>query len=591
MPLDGMSLHALTRELDALLTGGRVEKVLQPEKDEIHLIIRSQYKNHRLVMSASANHPRVLITSQSKANPLQAPMFCMLLRKRLSGAAILSVSQPGMERILEMRLAAVDELGIREELTLRAELMGRHSNILLTDSKGRIVDCIKHITEEKSRVRETLPGLIYEYPPAQNKQNPLDLETEDFLSVLNGSESKAVCKVIADSISGLSLPTARSLACSVLSDGDLPLEKLTEDEKASLAQHLTEFFIQVKDGRLEPVLVQAGPGHTPEDFAPFPMALYPAAWQQPRDSLSEAMDDYYGQRDLQERMAQRTANMTHVVRQNLQRCQRKLAKQEDALNNAENMEQYRLFGELLTVHQQSVKKGMTSVSLMNYYDPDGAEVKIPLDPARSVMENAQAYYTRYRKAQVASNLVLQQIEENEEEIRYLGDLELSLTQCGSEAEVQEIHEELVKAGYLRSGKVKGAKSLPPSKPLHFISSDGYDIYVGRNNQQNDQLTLKTARKDDMWLHTQKIPGSHVIIKAKDGEISSQALSDAALLAAHFSKASTSSQVPVDFTRRGNVKKPSGAKPGFVVYTPHQTVYVTPQGDRMNDILLRQEGKV
>jgi predicted ribosome quality control (RQC) complex YloA/Tae2 family protein len=282
--------------------------------------------------------------------------------------------------------------------------------------------------------------------------------------------------------------------------------------------------------------------------------------------------------------------MTHVVRQNLQRCQRKLAKQEDALNNAENMEQYRLFGELLTVHQHAVRKGMQFVMLSNYYEPDGAEVKIPLDPAKSAMENAQSYYTRYRKAQVASNLVLQQIEENEEEIRYLSDLELSLTQCGSESEVQEIHEELIKAGYLRPGKVKGVKSLPPSRPLHFISSDGYDIYVGRNNHQNDQLTLKTARKDDMWLHTQKIPGSHVIIKAQDGEISSQALGEAALLAAHFSKASESSQVPVDFTRKTNVKKPAGAKPGFVVYTPHQTLYVSPQGDRMTDILARQEGK-
>ena len=230
---------------------------------------------------------------------------------------------------------------------------------------------------------------------------------------------------------------------------------------------------------------------------------------------------------------------------------------------------------------------MTSITLENYYDPEGGTVCIPLDPARSAMENAQAYYTKYRKAQVASKLVHHQIEENEEEIRYLSDLELSLAQCGSEAEVQEIHEELVKAGYLRPGKVKGVKSLPPSKPLRFLSSEGYEIYVGRNNQQNDQLTLRTARKDDMWLHTQKIPGSHVIIRSRDGEISPQALSEAALLAAHFSKAASSSQVPVDFTRRAYVKKPAGAKPGFVVYTPHQTLYVTPQGERMEAILKRQ----
>lgn len=586
MPLDGMSLHALARELNGLLAGGRVEKALQPEKDEIHLIIRSQYQNYRLVMSASANHPRVLITAQSKANPLQAPMFCMLLRKRLSGASVLSITQPGMERILEMRLLAADELGVKDELILRAELMGRHSNILLTDSSGRILDCIKHITEEKSRVRETLPGLSYTYPPAQDKRNPLELDAAGFASLLEAPLDKAISKHLADSLAGLALPTARALALGVLEDADMPLSRLSAPQRVQLAAHLAESFTKLDHAPLSPVLIQSGSG-TPEDFAPFPLPLYPIAWQQPRDTLCAAMDEYYHLRDLAERMAQRTANMVHVVRQNLQRCQRKLAKQQESLNNAENMDQFRLYGELITVHQQQVKKGMTSITLENYYDPEGGTVCIPLDPARSAMENAQAYYTKYRKAQVASKLVHHQIEENEEEIRYLSDLELSLAQCGSEAEVQEIHEELVKAGYLRPGKVKGVKSLPPSKPLRFLSSEGYEIYVGRNNQQNDQLTLRTARKDDMWLHTQKIPGSHVIIRSRDGEISPQALSEAALLAAHFSKAASSSQVPVDFTRRAYVKKPAGAKPGFVVYTPHQTLYVTPQGERMEAILKRQ----
>lgn len=586
MPLDGMSLRALARELNELLAGGRVEKALQPEKDEIHLIIRSQYKNHRLVMSASANHPRVLVTAQSKANPLQAPMFCMLLRKRLSGAVVLSVTQPGMERILEMRLLASDELGVRDELTLRAELMGRHSNILLTDSAGRIVDCIKHITEEKSRVRETLPGLPYCYPPAQDKRNPLELDPAAFEALLEAPLDKAVSKHLADSLAGLALPTARALVLGALEDSDMPLQALSAAQRARLAAHLADSFARLTVGALSPVLVHSG-GGVPEDFAPFPLPLYPALWQHPRDTLSAAMDEYYQRRDLAERMAQRTANMVHVVRQNLQRCQRKLAKQQESLDNVENMDTFRLYGELLTVHQQQAKKGMTSIVLENYYDPEGGTVSIPLDPARSAMENAQSFYTKYRKAQVASKLVHRQMEENEEEIRYLSDLELSLAQCTSEAEVQEIHDELVKAGYLRPGKVKGVKQLPPSKPLRFLSSEGYEIFVGRNNQQNDQLTLRTARKDDMWLHTQKIPGSHVIVRARDGEISTQALSEAAMLAAHFSKASASSQVPVDFTRRAYVKKPAGAKPGFVVYTPHQTLYVTPQGERMEAILARQ----
>ncbi len=320
------------------------------------------------------------------------------------------------------------------------------------------------------------------------------------------------------------------------------------------------------------------------------MALYPQSWNQPRETLSEAMDAFYTLRDRRDRIAQRTSHLFQVVRHNLQRCYKKLAKQQETIADASKAELYRLYGDLLTAYRAQVQKGACSVSLPNYYDEAYREITIPLDPALSPMENAQFYYKQYRKIHTAISMVHQQMEENQNEIQYLENVELSLSQCASEAEIQENHEELVRLGYLRPGKVKGAKSLAPSSPSHFLSSDGFDIYVGRNNLQNDKLTLHFAKKEDMWLHTQKIPGSHVIVKARNGTVSETALREAALLAAHFSKAANASNVPVDYTRKSNIRKPSGAKPGFVVYTSQHTVQVTPSSDNLAQLLSRKEEK-
>lgn len=501
-------------------------------------------------------------------------MFCMLLRKRLISGQIQSVKQPGLERILEIGIAAADELGVVSLLTLRTEIMGRHSNILLTDESGRIIDCVKHIDEEKSRVREALPGLPYTYPPAQDRENPLELNEEGFFTLLCALPDRPLARALADRLQGLSQSTARNLLAEVVEDPDLVTSRLQGDELLALARHLTAYYAKVASGAFQPTLLWPEGKEAPQDFLPFPTPFYPEAWQQPRDSLSQAMEDYYAQRDLAERMSQRTSNMHKVVQSNLERCLRKLEKQRQTLLDSEKMEQYRLYGELLTTFQQQVPRGARKVDLPNYYDESGGMLTVPLDPAKGANDNAQAYYKKYRKARVASDLVKTQMGQNLSEIDYLQGQLHNLSQCVSESDIAQIHAELTQEGYLKAARQKGAKQLPPAQPYHYRSSDGYDIYVGRNNVQNDQLTFKFARGEDLWLHTLKIPGSHVIVRNQSGQVSDTARAEAAMLAVWHSQARTSSSVPVDAAPRKLVKKPSGSKPGFVIYSGQTTLTVT-----------------
>ncbi len=590
MPLDAFTLRALSRELHQRLAGGRIDKVLQPEKDEVHLVIRSQGVNYRLLLSSSAASPRVHLTEDVKPNPLSAPMFCMLLRKKLLGGQILSVAQLGMERILCISIRAANELGVDTQLTLHCEIMGRHSNIILTDENQRILECIKHVGEDRSRVREVLPGLVYQLPPPVDRMDPLAMDEEDFARLLSAGDPRPAAQYLAGHLAGLSLPTARLLAAGALSDPDAPLLRLEEAEKACLARYLAAQYRRLTEGVCQPLLI-CDPGQdAPLDFTAAPNTLYPPDWAHPMSSLSAAMDAFYRERDRAERMRERTHRMQQVVTTVLERDYRKLDKQLRTLDGAERLQEYRLYGELLTAYQQLAKKGQHSVEVPNYYEEDQKPVSIPLDPTKGPLENANAYYKKYRKAKTALDLVKAQMAENQEEIAYLESVSLQLRQCASESEVQEIHQELVQQGYLKAGRQKGEKRLPPSRPLHYISEDGYDIYVGRNNQQNDQLTLRFARGDDMWLHTQKIPGSHVIVKAREGSVSSTALAQAILLAAWYSKAQGSSSIPVDYTRKKYVKKPSGAKPGFVIYTTQQTAYVTPEASQIHSMRLAEDAE-
>lgn len=588
MPLDAFTLRALSLELSDRLVGGRIDKVLQPERDEIHLVIRSQGANYRLLLSSSAAAPRVHLTDTAKPNPLSAPMFCMLLRKKLIAGQILAVEQLGMERILQITVRSANELGVPTHLTLRCEIMGRHSNIILTDENEKILECIKHVDEEKSRVREVLPGLTYELPPPVDRMDPLSMDAGDFAQMLSEGDERPTDKYLAGHLAGLSAVTARFLAAGVLPEPDKPVFRLTESERDALGRYLYAQYRALTAGESRPILLCDPAEPAPADFIALPNTLYPEDWEHPAPSLSAAMDDFYRERDRNDRMRERTRHMLQVVNTVLERDYRKLDKQLRTLDGAEHMQEYKLYGELLTAYQFMVQKGMRSVEVPNYYEEDQALIAIPLDPTKGPLDNANTYYKKYRKAKTALDLVKAQMAENQEEIAYLESVALQLGQCSSESEVQEIHQELIAQGYIKAARQKGEKKLPPSKPLHYISEDGYDIYVGRNNQQNDQLTHRFARGDDLWLHTQKIPGSHVIVKTQGGTVSEQALGQAVLLAAWYSKAQGSSSIPVDYALRKYVKKPSGAKPGFVIYTNQQTAYVTPEAVQIRSMKQAEE---
>lgn len=571
MPFDGVAMRAVTAEIADKLVGGRVEKVFQPERDEMHLLIRNSYQNYRLLISASANQARVHLTQLAKANPDRAPMFCMLLRKHLIGGKLLSVEQAGLERVLDLRFGIIDELGLAGELTLHMEIMGRHSNAVLTHPDGTIVDSLKRVTEEKSRVREVLPGLPYEYPPSQGKRNPLEMDAGALNALLAGSIDMPLWQAVCDGLSGISQTTAKELLQACGADPALAATEFQPAKLEAAARALAAKFTDIGAGRIEPVIIEKGGDAV--DFLPFPSVLQQN--QRRCESISEAAEAYYAGRDLKERLKQNSANMTHVLGTALARARKKLDNQEGDYKSSEDMEAYRLKGELLTANLHLAAKGMRSLEVLNYYSESGETLKIELDPMLTPSENAQRYFKKYAKAKSAQEKLTTQIASTREEIDYIEGQLQNIDNSVSEGELDEIRAELVAQGYLKEAAARARKKLEPSKPHHFRSADGHDIYVGRNNAQNDYLTLKFAHGDDVWMHTKQIPGSHVIVRAIGGAASEEALRTGAMLAAYYSKAKTSSGVPVDYTQKRNVKKPTGARPGYVIYLTNRTITVTP----------------
>ena len=581
MALDGITLRAVAAELHAALQGGRIDKALQPERDEIHLVIRNKGENHRLLLSSSAAHARVHLTQAAKPNPLKAPMFCMFLRKWLQGGMVLGVEQVRMERVLEIRILTEDDMGSPTQLTLVCEMMGRHSNIILLNAQGQIMDSIKHVPEEKSRVREVLPGLAYSFPPSQGKRNPLGMDLQAFESLMADCQDD-ITKHVSAALEGCSPMTARALLCGAFEDPGIPGTRLSPAERTLAAKTLFAHYRAVQENRFQAVLVYEPGASQPRDVLALDDPLYPPSWRQPRESINAALDEFYILRSQAEHLKQRTGNTERILKTALERCQRKLEKQQETLFSAEKADQYQLWGELLTASLFKLKRGMESITLENYYDPDNGTVAIPLDPRKAPADNAQALYKKYRKAKTALDLVQRQMNENLAEIDYLETQLLNLSQCVNLMDIEEIQGELAREGYIKQAKTAGKAQAAPNRPYHFRAG-GHDIFVGRNNKQNEDLTLHFARGNDLWLHTQGIPGSHVVIQAKDGLVSPQAIEQGALLAAYYSQARASSHVPVDYTLRRNIKKPSGAKPGYVTYSTHQTAVVTPSEESIRQL--------
>ena len=564
MPLDALCLTAVVAELRAAVAGGKIDKLYQPTRDEVVLYVRGQGENVRLLLSANSGHPRANLTTLNRENPEQPPMFCMLLRKHLQGARILELNQPPLERILEFRLETLDELGDRVERRLVLEAMGRSANLLLLDGEGRIIDCIRRVDGDLGRgQRQLLPGLFYRHPPAPDKLNPFTIEPEELRLVLEHPLGKEWDKLLLDSFTGLSPLVARELAFRAGGD------------RERLAAELEKLKNNVNENGLTPyLLVREG---KPVDFTVLPILQYgPETESRPQASFSQMLDEFYERREAADRVRQRGQDLVKAVTSARDRTARKLANQTRELEATRDRERLRELGDILTSNLHAMERGMEVLRAVDFYDPEGREVEIRLDPLLAPQQNAAKYYKDYNKAKTAEQMLTIQLEKGTRELEYLNSVLENLSLAEGERDLQEIRQELVETGYLRRGKTAAKRQKRVSgKPMEFRSSAGLRISVGKNNSQNDQLTTKLAYKSDIWLHTQKIHGSHVILWLEGGEADAQSLTEAAILAATFSQAGEGSRVPVDYTPVKYVKKPAGARPGMVVYTTYQTAVVDP----------------
>ena len=569
MIMDGLMLHALVRELNETLGGGRIDRVYMPDRDLILLHVRANGRNHRLLLTCSAQYARLHITQGDWPNPDVPPMLCMLLRKRLVGARILDFAQPGLERLCRIRLSATDDLGEPVALCLVVEVMGRHSNIMLLNGEDTIIDCLKHVGQDVSRVRQALPGLAYRLPPAQEKLDPLSLSAAQIAEVLRSAiQPLKLDKLLCARLAGVHPASAKAL---LLACGWQQLPFLSPAETAALSQALYERFQAIDAGVVSPTVCFEH--NQPVAFFPFAPGGYEDA--RPLPTVSAALDLYYGDQEQRDRRSQRAQALLQTIRIKLDRCQSRLAIHTKALENPEQGEKYRLYGDLLTANLYALQRGQKSAIVVNYYDESAATLEIPLDPRLTPNQNAQRYYKRYAKSKAAVEYAKGEVQAIREEMEYLRSQLVAIVQCASGQELDEVRRELEEQGVVKKQRARKKAKAPKTTPFLYRSSDGYEIRVGKNNVQNDALTFKWALPRDIWLHAKEIPGSHVIIRAEGKEIPETTLREAAMLAAYHSAASQGQNVPVDYTQRRLVKKPSGAKPGMVIYFEQKTLYVTP----------------
>lgn len=575
MALDAVAICAITNELQTLV-GGRIDKIHQPEKDEIVVHIRTFDGHFKLVVSASSANPRIHLTETSKKNPQTAPLFCMLLRKHIGSGKITAIEQIGFERIVRIAVESYDELGDLTTKYLIAEIMGRHSNVILTAENGRIIDSIKHIDESVSSVREIMPGGIYEAPPVQDKT---ELTEFDIDSVIELSHPIKADKALIASISGISPLTARELVYSVFGTTDVRSTDINTNKAAELKLAVIRLAQQVKDGDFSPCLItDSGSGRLIEFSAVEIKQYEDMAMVEHCADMNEVVDSFYFRRDMSDRLRQKSADLTKLLNNNIERISKKLSILERTVKDAERLDEYKCKGDLLTANIYRMKDGMTEITVDNFYDPACPQETVKLDPSLSPSQNAQRYYKKYNKSKTALTEAAKQMKAGREDLAYIESTLAMVENAEDVSVINEIRAELAEQGYLnRRSNANKKRKNEQSKPLHFVSSDGFDIYVGRNNTQNDYLTTRLANSSDLWFHTKDIHGSHTIIKLGiDKDVPKRTLLEAAQLAAYYSKARESAQVPVDYTVIKNVKKPNGAKPGMVIYDGYNTVYVKPK---------------
>ena len=576
MPLDALCLSGLVHERNTALAGGKIDKIYQPGRDEVVLAVRAPKGNVKLLLSANPSHPRPQLTEIARENPETPPMFCMLLRKHLTGARVLGISQPHLERVVDFQLEALDELGDRVERRLVLEAMGRHANLILLDGEGRIVDCLRRVDGDMSAKRQVLPGLFYRLPPAQAKEDPTVLTREAWeVRLAEAPGDYRVDQWLLDTFGGLSPLICRELAHRAGGRTDVAFLELGDAGRLRLAEALERLFSDIKGNSFTPTLITIE--NRPKDFTFLPVEQYEdGAVLTAYPTFSAMLDRFYEQRESLERVKQKGQDLIRSVTNARDRTARKIGNQERELEATRDQERLRQFGDIITSNLYAMEKGMKVLRTVDFYDPEGKEVDIPLDFLLTPQQNAAKYYKEYNKAKTAEEMLTIQLEKGRRELDYLNSVLENITLAEGERDLQEIRQELTDTGYLRrQSKAKDRGKRVSSKPMEFRSTAGLRISVGKNNTQNDLLTCKQAFKSDIWFHTQKIHGSHVILWTEGGQPDLQSLNEAACLAAWFSQARESSKVPVDYTPVKYVKKPAGARPGMVVYTTYETAWVSP----------------
>ena len=567
MAFDGITIANIVKELNDTVLDGRIYKIAQPEVDELLLTIKMPKGQKRLCISASASLPMIFLTDENKPSPMTAPNFCMLLRKHIANGRIVSISQPGLERIIRFDIEHLDELGDLCRKTLIVEIMGKHSNIIFCNDKGLIIDSIKHVSAQMSSVREVLPGRDYFVPDTMKKADPLTASEALFREELL-SRPMPLGKAIYNSFTGVSPVIAEEICILSGIDSDLPAKELSDDLLEHLYRQFAYFFEQVKNKEFTPVIYYDGT--EPKEFSALPLTHFSNYRRKQYDSISEVIRTYYASKNTITRIRQKSADLRRVVQTSLERNRKKYDLQLKQLRDTENREKYKVYGELLHTYGYNLEEGAKSLEALNYYTNE--MVRIPLDPQKTPQENAKKYFDKYNKQKRTFEALTTLIQETHDEITYLESISNALDIARGEDDLIQIKEELIGSGYIRR-KFTRKKVKITSKPLHYISSDGYHRYVGKNNLQNEELTFHFANGNDWWFHAKGAPGSHVIVKTNGDELPDRTFEEAGRLAAHYSKNSGAEKVEIDYVEKKHVKKPNGSKPGFVVYYTNYSLMI------------------
>lgn len=574
MAFDGFVISNIISELNKQIIGGRIYKIYQPEADEITLVIKKERLTTRLHLSASASLPLVYLSKEGKANPMQAPNFCMLLRKHISSGRIISITQPDFERIIEIKIEHLDELGDVCQKRLIVEIMGKHSNIIFVNSDDVILDSIKHISANISSVREVLPGRTYTFPPSKGKHPLANLTTEDFYQHII-TKPLNLCKALYTSITGMSPLIANELCYRAGLDGNASTDSLTDDSAAGLYGQLVKLNALVEDEAYQPNIIYSG--EEPKEFSCIPLTSYPDCTEKTYDSIFDVLIGYYSEKEKYTRMKQKSSDLRKIVQTALERTSKKYDLQLRQLKDTEKREKFKVYGELTQTYGYGLEANAKSLTCMNYYTNE--EITIPLDPTKTPLENSKKFFAKYNKLKRTYEALSELVVETKADLDHLDSISTALSLSEDEKDLQLIKDELSDYGYIKShGKKKGKKQAK-SKPLHFVSSDGFHMYVGKNNYQNDELSFKFANGGDWWFHAKNMAGSHVIVRKEQAETLPDAtFEEAGRLAAYYSKGRQAPKVEIDYVQRKELRKPPKAKPGFVIYHTNYSMMCVPNID-------------